>query len=506
MSWTLLHTKHWAFSADDHSKSYLVGGGEHLIAVVVGSRGESIRVLKFNENLKVWQCVPHLKGQVVFLSSPSSITMSCKELGVPWLDNTIHFARFHERHNVFYSLSTAKFHLMGNNKYASHDLLGTNIPLNCTWIPNFHYLSDRQLDWSNPDAPSLEEEEEEEEEEGRAGEEITEEEGLVEQEAAEAETERPWIVMSHGEKAEEKITFVDLATGVYHSKETSSMEERLRGKRVYGHGYGRVLLMDLEARDCVVFNTKSMAFDSLPTWEKRENFVYRCCLLHMPADGSEFMVVIFGEAAGEGVAMLCGVGDKEWTISEGGGQVFVAASYRGRIYGIGTPPGSKLRFLEIKLRPNYGVKVIQQIQVMQRSPKGCGDIKRYLVESRGELLFFHQDFAGDFHTNRNAHVILDVRVFKIDVKKMRMEEVEDLGDRAFFFAWSSGAFQFTGSGGFGCCASKFGFKRNAIYLVYPRDSNLYIYDYGDRSVLVTSSCPELEQCSMHQLVMCHQLV
>ncbi|CAL1359967.1 unnamed protein product [Linum trigynum] len=478
MSWTLLHTKHWAFSADDHSKSYLVGGGEHLIAVVVGSRCESIRVLKFNENLKVWQCAPHLKGQVVFLSSPSSITMSCKELGVPWLDNTIHFARFHQRHNVFYSLSTAKFHLMGNNKYASHDLLGTNIPLNCTWIPNFHYLSDRQLDWSlqNPDAPSLEEEEEEEEE-GRAGEEITEEEeeGLVEQEAAEAETERPWIVMSHGEKAEEKITFVDLATGVYRSKETSSMEERLRGKRVYGHGYGRVLLMDLEARDCVVFNTKSMAFDSLPTWEKRENLVYRCCLLHMPADGSEFMVMIFGEAAGEGVAMLCGVGDKEWTISEGGGQVFVAASYRGRIYGIGTPPGSKLRFLEIKLRPNYGVKVIQQIQVMQRSPKGCGDIKRYLVESRGELLFFQQDFAGDFHTNRNAHVILDVRVFKIDVKKMRMEEVEDLGDRAFFFASSS-------------------------------SSNLYIYDYGDRSVLVTSSCPELEQCSMHQLVMCHQLV
>ncbi|CAI0555328.1 unnamed protein product, partial [Linum tenue] len=512
---------------DLHSENYLLksprlegGGEEDLISIVVGSRGESVRVLKFNENVKLWQSVSDLKGRVAFLSPTSSVIMSSKELGVPGLDNTIHFARLRGRHGVFYSLSTSKFHSMGHRrgrdkKGASEDLVGTNIPLNSTWIPNFEYLSERQLDWSlsNPDEEQIVE----------GGEVISEGVEEEKREEEEEETERPWIVISHGgEKLEEeKITFVDLATGVYHSRETSTIDERLRGKKLYGRGHGMVLLMDLVARDCVLFNTKTMSFDSLPTWEESDDFVYQCCLLHMApttdGGGSELIVMVFGEDDDyEGVAMYCRVGDKEWTISKGGAKVLGAAACQGKIYGFGTPPREHLKFLEIKLRPNYRVKIVEeeQIRIIQPSTKACGDIRRYLVESCGKLLFFHQLLAGEEYTNRDANVVLDVKVFRIGIERMRMKEVKDLGDRAFFFSWSRRTdfvgwgvttlnVHSTGSGGFGCRASKFGFKRNTIYMVNPHDSNLYVYAYADRSVLVTSSCPEVgRRCAMHDLVMC----
>ncbi|CAI0555327.1 unnamed protein product [Linum tenue] len=195
--------------------------------------------------------------------------------------------------------------------------------------------------------------------------------------------------------------------------------------------------------------------------------------------------------------MYCRVGDKEWTISKGGAKVLGAAACQGKIYGFGTPPREHLKFLEIKLRPNYRVKIVEeeQIRIIQPSTKACGDIRRYLVESCGKLLFFHQLLAGEEYTNRDANVVLDVKVFRIGIERMRMKEVKDLGDRAFFFSWWSG--------GFGCRASKFGFKRNTIYMVNPHDSNLYVYAYADRSVLVTSSCPEVgRRCAMHDLVMC----
>ncbi|CAI0464638.1 unnamed protein product [Linum tenue] len=317
---------------------------------------------------------------------------------------------------------------------------------------------------------------------------------------------RPWIVLSHEEKGggREVVTLVDLAKGVYYSREKNSIEARLRGKRVYAQGHGRVLLMNLdeaaaEAGDCVLLNVTSMVFHQLPPWQKRVNFIYRCSLLHLPDDAdSKLTVMVFGvdedeEENQHAVAMLCQVGDNEWTVCEGGVRVVGAIACQGKLYGIGFPN----RFVEIEVRPKYRVRRIPDVDVPSYYIKGCFT-RNYLVESCGEILFFYLHVAGNLLKNRHVNVIVDLKAYRIDVEKMKLEAVDDLGDRAFFLSSSDKCF--VGSGGFGCCASKSGFERNTIYLVNQSDSCLYAYDYGDESVSITLSCPAVETCSMQRLV------
>ncbi|CAI0410634.1 unnamed protein product [Linum tenue] len=192
--------------------------------------------------------------------------------------------------------------------------------------------------------------------------------------------------------------------------------------------------------------------------------------------------------------MFCGVGDKEWTTIEGGVSVDGVVAHQGKVYAIGSLPAETFQFFEIKIQPRYNVKLVDKVVVPVSHLRGCVDIRRYLVDSSGELLLFYQSFAGNPWTNGVSNVAVDVKVLRMDFKTMRFEEVEDLGDRTFFLSWS---------GGFGCCASKSGFKRNTIYMVTPFDSSLYIYDYGDRSVSITLSSSKVESCSMHAIVLHH---
>ncbi|CAL1359995.1 unnamed protein product [Linum trigynum] len=362
------------------------------------------------------------------------------------------------------------------------------------------HFSDRQLDWS--DELIIQE---------AAAAAKEEEEGVWDQEAP---VGRPWIILSHGDKGEEAHTYVDMANGLHHSRPMSDLEDRLRGMKVYGHGCGRMLLMDLEeACDCVLLDTKSLIFDALPPWKKRENFVYRCCLLYLPPHppSSKFTVMVFGvdrtlSSRGDSnvvaVAVFCGVGDKEWTVFLGGVCVDGVAACQGKIYAVGSLPRGTFQFFEIMLQPSYTVKLVHKVDLTNISRlRGCADIRRYLVESCGQLLLFHTSFAGNPYMNGNANVIVDIKALRIDVKTMKTKVVDDLGDMAFFLSWSD--MNFFGSGGFGLCASKYGFKRNTIYMVNPFDSNLYSYNYRDRNVSITLSCPQVESCSMHEIVLCH---
>ncbi|CAN0897713.1 hypothetical protein LINGRAHAP2_LOCUS19283 [Linum grandiflorum] len=83
--------------------------------------------------------------------------------------------------------------------------------------------------------------------------------------------------------------------------------------------------------------------------------------------------------------------------------------------------------------------------------------------------------------NHDIKVIKKIRIIKYEPE---VDELEDLGDRAFFISNGERCFE--------CCASKFGVKKNSIYLTYPGDKHIYRYDHGDVSV---SSCfyyPEIE--------------
>ncbi|CAN1795916.1 hypothetical protein LINPERHAP1_LOCUS20761 [Linum perenne] len=75
-----------------------------------------------------------------------------------------------------------------------------------------------------------------------------------------------------------------------------------------------------------------------------------------------------------------------------------------------------------------------------------------------------------------ADIVTYIRAYKLDVETRRLEEVNDLGDRAFIFDYS------TSKNSIGHCTSEFGFKRSSIYFISGADSKLYRYNYDDDSV------------------------
>ncbi|CAN1151824.1 hypothetical protein LINPERPRIM_LOCUS28566 [Linum perenne] len=92
-------------------------------------------------------------------------------------------------------------------------------------------------------------------------------------------------------------------------------------------------------------------------------------------------------------------------------------------------------------------------------------MRRWFVGSCGELLFFHQYFVG-WWDHPEADIVTYIRAYKLDVETRRLEEVNDLGDRAFIFDYS------TSKNSIGCCTSEFGFKRSSIYFISGADIKL----------------------------------
>ncbi|CAN1308065.1 F-box/kelch-repeat protein At1g57790 [Linum perenne] len=137
--WRFLDMK---FSSSDvessTDKAYLMESSRgELISVVVGLRGEFVRMYRFDEDLRLWRGLSSLGDQVAFLSPTSSIVLSCKELQVKGLENTIHFPRFDGDFNVFYLLSTGRFHSFEGG-YTSHHPSDKELQLNSTWMmPEF---------------------------------------------------------------------------------------------------------------------------------------------------------------------------------------------------------------------------------------------------------------------------------------------------------------------------------------------------------------------------------
>ncbi|CAN1270201.1 F-box/kelch-repeat protein At1g57790 [Linum perenne] len=521
--WRLINTtKHRAFLGDILDEPYLMEScnGE-LISVVVGARGESVTVLKFDENLNIWQNVSSLQNQVIFLSRTSCVVMHCDELQVKGLRNTIHFPRLHGNCNIFYSLSTKKYHTF-DGTYASEDLCNTKLLLNCTWmVPNFHSFAGKELDWSSTDIDGstllegalhpnyfiqgltfLQPTDSSNCNILQGGE--SKRSSTTEQEAREG---RPWIMLHH-EGGEVVCTLMDIFGGF--SDPVHNLEDGLRGKKPYASGYGQLLMMDISAGDCILLDTSSMAIRSLPTLPRR-NFLYKSSLIYLSLGESSLSVIIFGviideeevdddgdddddDDGGEEDAtiMFCQVGDDNWTLLDGGYKVKRATFYENKIYGIRTLPMKEHMLVEVQVQPTgYDIEVVDRnIYANLRAPRGSLDTMKCLVESCGELLLFHISFAG---IDQQVKVILKVEVFKYDAKAMRMEELEDLGDRAFFIDNHEHCF--------GCCASKSGFKKNSIYLTCSRDENIYRYDYGDDSVSTCFHCPEIKSASSHEIVM-----
>ncbi|CAN1132189.1 F-box protein At3g56470 [Linum perenne] len=487
--WRLLDTTMNNFLPSGYgrgNKVYMMESSRgELVSIVVGLRGEFVRMYRFDDDLELWQGLRSLEDQVAFLSPTSSIVLPCKELQVKGLENTIHFPRFDENCNVFYSLSTGKFHSFEGG-YIPDDPSYNELQLNSTWImPEFQRYSDQQLDWNN-DSP--------EEEDGiefnpfRRFKFLQPKNCIIDARAPKAS---PWIVLSHEEKS--TTALVDLATNVSRSN------EMFRGRIVYASTKDLVMLVESESGgggDCVLLNTTSMTAEPLPTLKFPRNFRKTHSIIHQ--EGETVVITIFGRITtskkDKAATIFCRVGNEEWTICRGGIIVCNVAAYRDKLYGMGyLPRTNRETFIEMELHQrHYKVRVIEGIE-LRKDRKHMGQVIQLtnFVESCGELLLFEMPLSDV--ADGLLPVVMDVRVSRVDLEGMRTEVVKDLGDRAFFLSFDVG---------FGCCASESGFERNSIYRVDGMAGNVYKYDYGSHriSVVFSTRDHDVKGCKIDQLV------
>ncbi|CAN0902479.1 F-box protein At2g17036 [Linum grandiflorum] len=450
------------------SQSYLMESSRgELISVYVGEYGEFVRVFKLDEDLKLWQSVCSLGDQVAFLSPTSSMVISCRELQVKGLENTVHFARFDDEgnYNIFYSLSTQKFHSFKNG-YTSNDLFDTQFYLNSTWIvPDFRSFSRQWMDSSLEDNDTIVV--------NNASHYVCNStfsrlSNKIATKQVVAPVGRPLIILSRGEYKLEAWEFVDLVNG------RGRMESSFRGEQVYGGTNGRVVVMDFESRDCALLNTSTMAMEPLPTWPVPMSPSFDCIVYEWD---SKYAVTIFGNF---GKLFKCRVGDEEWTTHEKGPQVCEVVAYQGMLYGI-EYGGDELFKMEeyLEEEKDWRVEVVETVERPSYRPMGTEDETEYLVESCGEILLFKVLWSYCFS---NVEIILEVRAYKLDSKEKKWKEVKDLGDRTFFIS--------NDTKGFGCCASGSGFPRNNIYFVMCDGDNVVRYNYGDHSIRTVLTCKE----------------
>ncbi|CAN0902292.1 F-box/kelch-repeat protein At1g57790 [Linum grandiflorum] len=474
------------FSTNPRNQSFLMESSRgQLISIYVGQYGEFVTVFKLNEDLRLWQTVYNLGDQAAFLSPTSSMVLSCRELQVKGLENTVHFPRFDEDgYNMFYSLSTRKFHSFKNG-YTSDDLFGTKLYLNSTWtVPGFQSFFCQWMDSSNDtivvkNNPSY----------YVCNSTFSQRPNrIVPAQVAEA-VGGPLIILSHDEEEGklEVCPFLNLVNG--RDRMESSL--CLRGNQVYGGGNGRAVVIDFKSRDCSLLNTSTMAMEPLPTWPiMPESFLKFCCIVQ--EWNSISTVTIIGEViesstSSEIMKLKCRVGDEEWITPEGGPTMYEAVGYQGKIYGWGTIRVEDDEAKLLKVEEDGRAEVVETPRIERYSPTGTMEFTDYVVESLGEILWFGVFWS---HWKLVNEAIMDVRAYRLD-SKMRWEEMKDLGNRAFFFCPRIKEV--------GCCASGSGFRKNSIYFRSPEGDNIVRYNYGDHSITTVMICEE--RCKILGLVM-----
>ncbi|CAN1245920.1 hypothetical protein LINGRAPRIM_LOCUS3069 [Linum grandiflorum] len=492
-----------------------------LISIFVGESSSSsstsiIRVFKFNENLRLWQSLHSLGDQAAFLSHPSSIILSCHELQINGFENTIQLPRFFDQdmeHNVFYSLSTRKFHSFKLGGYTSSHLHPTERWLNCAWIvPMFKRHYRRDIVWVDPPPEYdtvylvhpcwairyyLE-----------LSEKVVVGPARRRHQELPRGGSRPCIILSRNNN----YTLVNLAntstsTSSLHMEASIRTSSSLRGKLVYGSAFGKLLLLvDVKSGDCGILDLDTMDTVGLPRLKMPRNFVKSCCVI----DGKCFLVAVFGriiEAGEDTHTSIMGfwrAGDDEWTIHIGGPQVCSAVSYKGKIYGVTQMIGGRRRLIELEQPEAWQIHgdnnhfAGMPKLLLTHKPTGSVANTKYLVESCGQILMFVEFLSR--RRSGTVEVIMDVRAYRLDMKKLRWYGLDDLGDRAFVLDPELGGFEFG-------CASTSGVPRGSLYFVRRFDANSSVvrYNYENHTTSVVFTCSsrdhdQVEGASVHGIV------
>ncbi|CAL1408323.1 unnamed protein product [Linum trigynum] len=465
MKWRLLDaTKPAAFMDNPRNMAYLLECNGELISIVVGPIGEFVRIYKFFKLTDSWRVVDDLKDRTVFCSPTGCVVLMISLLRT----------RISVHRPSFQFFSRQQLHWSSKPKKQLTSKKDADVGLHHI---HPHYVI-RSLTFTSSGDPSAACTELEDYEKGRK---------------QESPTTQAFLVLCNHE-GERMLVSLAKGPAVSHSRITE-LEARMRGKKVYSSAHGLLVLMDDEARSCSLLDPVSMVETTLPTWERRFECLH--VVLHLPHGESKFVVLVFGVAEGvaesnleaekdDGLAMLWRDGDSEWTIhtgpSEQGAAEFnaVAVLNLGKIFGY---PVMKQEFVSVELQPEtYITRVLPEVDFPD-IPKGSGDMVMSLVECRGEILLFAMyDALG--HETPRLRVVIDMKVYKMDMEMMRWIRIDDLGDRAFLWSNTWGCYP--------CSASKSGLERNSIYFLQLDEKYLYRFDYGDGSISVSKPYPDLD--------------
>ncbi|KAF9626730.1 hypothetical protein IFM89_038948 [Coptis chinensis] len=129
----------------------------------------------------------------------------------------------------------------------------------------------------------------------------------------------------------------------------------------------------------------------------------------------------------------------------------------------------------IDVDDTFSMKIHIWCDTQKFSKFGCYRYTNYYVESCGEIFL-----VSALHLAHSSNIIKRFDVFKVDLSKKVLVNVDSLGDSIFLISHSSTA-SFSGS--------EFGMDGNCIYFSFPEQTSLYKYDIDNGTITNTLPCP-----------------
>ncbi|KAL5698040.1 hypothetical protein ACHQM5_029128 [Ranunculus cassubicifolius] len=111
------------------SRSFIMEHENEIFSVFTGVWGKKVSVFKLDKSQMKWDKLESLGDKVFFLSHAATIVAPA---GLKGIENRIYFPRFDGKDNLFYSLSTGKYHCFGE-KDSRTSWLNSSKNWHCAW-------------------------------------------------------------------------------------------------------------------------------------------------------------------------------------------------------------------------------------------------------------------------------------------------------------------------------------------------------------------------------------
>ncbi|KAL3619525.1 hypothetical protein CASFOL_037095 [Castilleja foliolosa] len=243
-------------------------------------------------------------------------------------------------------------------------------------------------------------------------------------------------------------------------------------KYILASTHGWLVLVDKFTGDCFLWKSSK---DLIVLPRLQHSYLYKKCVLSKPPTEPDCHILFI--SAGAKRQAFCKIGDVEFVYQpplEEDCRLIAIASFQGKIYGV--------------INPDYRFVIIEFVgRTMEFRPilfdgeqpwKAPVAKKNWVLwhdndlinsPSGNELFFVIKDFINDSVIDGSQ-----IRVFRVDINRMKCIEVDDIGDQVILI----------GQYGSGFCCSSGGtntIKPNSIYYTVDFGSCVYVYNLDDKS-------------------------